>query len=126
MDADEAIADLVGKSGDRLLRLAFQLCHDRATAEDLVQQALEQRASTRVVGLAQTYVGCIDGFGEGDTSAIPRASTKRGRQRTATSPVGVRSFSDQRTPPNAAARLITASSIGSVSRPVKVFCWLTW
>jgi RNA polymerase sigma-70 factor (sigma-E family) len=42
MDADEAIADLLVRSGDRLLRLAFQLCHDRAAAEDLVQQALEQ------------------------------------------------------------------------------------
>jgi RNA polymerase sigma-70 factor (sigma-E family) len=42
MDADEAISDLLGNAGDRLLRLAFQLCHDRASAEDLVQQALEQ------------------------------------------------------------------------------------
>lgn len=42
MDADEAISDLLGNAGDRLLRLAFQLCHDRAGAEDLVQQALEQ------------------------------------------------------------------------------------
>ena len=29
-------------------------------------------------------------------------------------------------PPSSAARGKTASSIGSVSRPVKVFCWLTW
>jgi RNA polymerase sigma-70 factor (sigma-E family) len=42
MNADEAIADLLGNAGDRLLRLAFQLCHERAGAEDLVQQALEQ------------------------------------------------------------------------------------
>jgi RNA polymerase sigma-70 factor (sigma-E family) len=42
MDADEAIADLLGNAGDRLLRLAFQLCHRRADAEDIVQQALEQ------------------------------------------------------------------------------------
>jgi RNA polymerase sigma-70 factor (sigma-E family) len=42
MDADEAVADLLGNAGDRLLRLAFQLCHDRASAEDLMQQALEQ------------------------------------------------------------------------------------
>jgi RNA polymerase sigma-70 factor (sigma-E family) len=41
MDADEAIADLLGTAGDRLLRLAFQLCHGRSDAEDLVQQALE-------------------------------------------------------------------------------------
>jgi RNA polymerase sigma-70 factor (sigma-E family) len=42
MDADEAIAGLLAECGDRLLRLAYQLCHDRSTAEDLVQQALEQ------------------------------------------------------------------------------------
>jgi RNA polymerase sigma-70 factor (sigma-E family) len=42
MDPNEAIADLLATAGDRLLRLAFQLCHERAGAEDLVQQALEQ------------------------------------------------------------------------------------
>ncbi|MDT4935425.1 MAG: hypothetical protein QOK11_3317 [Pseudonocardiales bacterium] len=42
MDVDEAISGLIRDSGDRLLRLAFQLCHDRSTAEDIVQQALEQ------------------------------------------------------------------------------------
>jgi DNA-directed RNA polymerase specialized sigma24 family protein len=42
MDADEAIADLLGNAGDRLLRLAFPLCHRRSDVEDLVQQALEQ------------------------------------------------------------------------------------
>ncbi|PZS17196.1 MAG: SigE family RNA polymerase sigma factor [Pseudonocardiales bacterium] len=42
MDADEAVADLVRASGDQLVRFAFQLCHDRATAEDLVQASLER------------------------------------------------------------------------------------
>lgn len=42
MDADEAVADLVRTSAGRLLRFAFQLCHDRATAEDLVQAGLER------------------------------------------------------------------------------------
>ncbi|HEY2298746.1 MAG TPA: sigma-70 family RNA polymerase sigma factor [Jatrophihabitans sp.] len=45
MQLDEVIADLMRTSGDRLLRLAYQLCHDRAAAEDLVQEAL-----TRVYG----------------------------------------------------------------------------
>ena len=45
MHVDEVIADLMSASGDRLLRLAYQLCHDRAGAEDLVQEAL-----TRVYG----------------------------------------------------------------------------
>lgn len=42
MDADEAVADLVRSSAGRLLRFAFQLCHDRASAEDLVQAGLER------------------------------------------------------------------------------------
>lgn len=45
MQLDEVVADLMTTSGDRLLRLAYQLCHDRAGAEDLVQEAL-----TRVYG----------------------------------------------------------------------------
>jgi RNA polymerase sigma-70 factor (sigma-E family) len=40
MDVDEVIAELLQQSGDRLLRLAYQLCHDRAGAEDLVQEAV--------------------------------------------------------------------------------------
>lgn len=40
MRADDLIAELMTTSGDRLLRLAFQLCHDRTEAEDLVQEAL--------------------------------------------------------------------------------------
>jgi hypothetical protein len=37
----------------------------------------------------------------------------------------IRSCCGQRIPPSSAARVKTASSIGSVNRPVKVFCWLT-
>ena len=40
MDLDDALADLVAHSGDRLLRVAYQLTHDRAAAQDLVQDAL--------------------------------------------------------------------------------------
>ena len=40
MDLDDALADLVTRSGDRLLRVAYQLTHDRAAAQDLVQDAL--------------------------------------------------------------------------------------
>jgi RNA polymerase sigma-70 factor (sigma-E family) len=42
MELDETLADLMNTSGDRLLRLAYQLTHNRATAEDLVQEALMQ------------------------------------------------------------------------------------
>src|SRR6266851_3056481 len=34
------MADLVARNGDRLLRVGFQLTHDRAAAQDLVQGAL--------------------------------------------------------------------------------------
>ena len=40
MDLDEALGELVAHSGDRLLRVAYQLTHDRAAAQDLVQDAL--------------------------------------------------------------------------------------
>lgn len=40
MSADEALTELITKSGDWLLRLAYQLTHDRAAAEDVVQEAL--------------------------------------------------------------------------------------
>ena len=40
MDLDEALGELVAQSGDRLLRVAYQLTHDRAAAQDLVQDAL--------------------------------------------------------------------------------------
>jgi len=37
---DEMLTELMSSSGDRLLRLAYQLCHERAGAEDIVQEAL--------------------------------------------------------------------------------------
>ena len=40
MDLDDALAELVADSGDRLLRVAYQLTHDRAAAQDVVQDAL--------------------------------------------------------------------------------------
>ena len=40
MGPDETLAKLVTTSGDRLLRLAYQLTHDRPAAEDVVQEAL--------------------------------------------------------------------------------------
>jgi RNA polymerase sigma-70 factor (sigma-E family) len=38
--ADEALTELITDSGDWLLRLAYQLTHDRSAAEDVVQEAL--------------------------------------------------------------------------------------
>ncbi len=46
MDLDEALTDLVARNGDRLLRVGFQLTHDRAAAQDLVQEALLRVYST--------------------------------------------------------------------------------
>jgi RNA polymerase sigma-70 factor (sigma-E family) len=40
MDLDEALTELVAHSGERLLRVGYQLTHDRAAAQDLVQEAL--------------------------------------------------------------------------------------
>jgi RNA polymerase sigma-70 factor (sigma-E family) len=40
MELDDALADVAAHSGGRLLRVAYQLTHDRATAQDLVQDAL--------------------------------------------------------------------------------------
>ncbi|MEO8889106.1 MAG: SigE family RNA polymerase sigma factor [Jatrophihabitantaceae bacterium] len=61
MDLDQAMTDLLESSGDRLLRLAYQLSHDRSTAEDLVQQALERvygswRRRAPEVAHAEAYV----------------------------------------------------------------------
>jgi RNA polymerase sigma-70 factor (sigma-E family) len=40
MGPDRALEQLMADDGDRLLRFAFQLTHDRQTAEDVVQDAL--------------------------------------------------------------------------------------
>ena len=40
MQLDDVLTELVTDSGDRLLRVAYQLTHDRGTAQDLVQDAL--------------------------------------------------------------------------------------
>ncbi len=40
MELDDALTELVAQSGDRLLRMGYQLTHDRAAAQDLVQEAL--------------------------------------------------------------------------------------
>ncbi len=46
MDLDEALTDLVLRNGDRLLRVGYQLTHDRAAGQDLVQEALLRVYST--------------------------------------------------------------------------------
>jgi RNA polymerase sigma-70 factor (sigma-E family) len=40
VDADSELEALVAGFGDRLMRLAYQLTHERALAEDVVQEAL--------------------------------------------------------------------------------------
>jgi RNA polymerase sigma-70 factor (sigma-E family) len=40
VEVDEALGSLVAESGDRLLRVAYQLTHERAAAQDLVQEAI--------------------------------------------------------------------------------------
>ena len=79
MDADRAIADLMATSGDRLLRLAYQLTHERASAEDLVQEALMQvyrswRRRAPEIEHAEAYV----------RRAIVNEQLRRGRLRSST------------------------------------------
>ncbi|HYX61689.1 MAG TPA: sigma factor [Streptosporangiaceae bacterium] len=40
MHLDDVVTELVEHCGDRLLRVAYQLTHDAAAAQDLVQEAL--------------------------------------------------------------------------------------
>jgi len=40
MHLDDVLTELVERCGDRLLRVAYQLTHDAAAAQDLVQEAL--------------------------------------------------------------------------------------
>ena len=47
MHLDDVLTELVEHSGDRLLRVAYQLTHDAAAAQDLVQD-LVQEALLRV------------------------------------------------------------------------------
>jgi RNA polymerase sigma factor (sigma-70 family) len=50
---DDVLTELVADSGDRLLRVAYQLTHDRVAAQDLVQEALPRvYRSVRRRGLA--------------------------------------------------------------------------
>jgi DNA-directed RNA polymerase specialized sigma24 family protein len=61
MDPDQTLADLMHTAGHRLLRLAYQLTHDRASAEDVVQEALMQvcrswRRRAPGVAHAEAYV----------------------------------------------------------------------
>jgi RNA polymerase sigma factor (sigma-70 family) len=39
VDPDDELASLVASSGASFLRLAYQLCHDASTAQDIVQEA---------------------------------------------------------------------------------------
>jgi hypothetical protein len=69
MHLDDVLTELVEHSGDRLLRVAYQLTHDAAAAEDLVQEALLRvYQSVRHRGLAPedwyaavaaVVVGCV-------------------------------------------------------------------
>ena len=47
MHLDDVLTELVEHCGDRLLRVAYQLTHDAAAAQDLVQEALLNRLPTR-------------------------------------------------------------------------------
>lgn len=79
MSADEALSQLITDSGDRLLRLAYQLTHDRAAAEDVVQEALMKlyRAWRRDVPLPEH----VDAYAR---RAVVNEFLRRQRLRSAT------------------------------------------
>ena len=79
MQLDDVIADLMRTSGDRLLRLAYQLCHDRAAAEDLVQEAL-----TRVYGSWLRRAPSVDNREAYVRRAVVNEYLRRRRLRSAT------------------------------------------
>jgi RNA polymerase sigma factor, sigma-70 family len=88
---DETLTALMTESGDRLLRLAYQLTHDRSAAEDVVQKALTSmyrswRRRMPVVENAEAYArrAVVDEYvrrrrlraagGEVVTDAVPEAA----------------------------------------------------
>jgi RNA polymerase sigma-70 factor (sigma-E family) len=79
VSADEALSQLITDSGDRLLRLAYQLTHDRAAAEDVVQEALMKlyRAWRRDVPLPEH----VDAYAR---RAVVNEFLRRQRLRSAT------------------------------------------
>ncbi len=53
MDTDDAVGTLIAEHGDRLLRVTFQLTNDRASAQDVGQEAIMRVwSSTRRRALA--------------------------------------------------------------------------
>jgi RNA polymerase sigma-70 factor (sigma-E family) len=77
--AHEALSQLITDSGDRLLRLAYQLTHDRSSAEDVVQEALMKlyRAWRREVPLPEH----VDAYAR---RAVVNEFLRRQRLRSAT------------------------------------------
>ena len=66
MHLDDVLTELVEHCGDRLLRVAYQLTHDAAAAQDLVQEALLPRlpvgtpSRSRAGGLVRLLAPCGD------------------------------------------------------------------
>ena len=66
MHLDDVLTELVEHCGDRLLRVAYQLTHDAAAAQDLVQEALLPRlpvgtpSRSRAGGLVRLPAPCGD------------------------------------------------------------------
>jgi DNA-directed RNA polymerase specialized sigma24 family protein len=60
MHLDDVLTELVEHSGDRLLRVAYQLTHDAAAAQDLVQEALLRYYEGLADPEIATLLGCRD------------------------------------------------------------------
>jgi hypothetical protein len=72
MHLDDVLTELVEHCGDRLLRVACQLIHDAAAAQDLVQKRCCASASRRYdEGLADHETGALLGCPETTVAASP-------------------------------------------------------
>jgi len=75
-------------------------------------------------------VGVFTSGGTSDDTHVVSSALIEGSQRTAVRvPRGAAAIGDQAgaaIPARSIARRITSTSMAGVSRPVKVFCWLTW
>ena len=85
MRSDEVLTELISSSGDRWLRLAYQLCHERAGAEDLVQEAL-----TRVYGSWLRRAPRVEHAEAYVRRAIVNEYLRKGRLRSSTEVVSER------------------------------------
>lgn len=102
MDLDEALAELVARSGDRLLRVGYQLTHDRVAAQDLVQDALSPGPRTGRLWRSSSGAPDTPGPSTSGCSTPPRRAPAWHPPRSSSpSPTRARWASPRSSPPTA-------------------------